>query len=148
MKHIEFSKILATATMIIFSTVLLFCLYIMMLLIMSGNSNVYDYAVLTGAMTVTGGLFGTTIKHYYSKAGLQNVAQIRKGTYREIMEVRLKYEEELLKLQNKYNVSKETIEEIDYDSPFKEMSESVLSHTSSKIDEVENINEQEPEINI
>lgn len=87
----------------------------------------------------------TTTKHYYSKSGLQNVTYIRNDVYEKILNVRLKFIEENIKLQKKYNVSQEEIEEIEINSPFVEISESFLSGTSVKLDEVQGLSEAEPE---
>ena len=144
-KKIEYSKILATASLLLFLCTLLYGYVVMTYLILSEAASLYDLAFFVTAITITGGVYMTTAKHYYSKSGLQNTAHIRNGVYEQIMKVRLQFIEENLKLQQKYNVSEMEISEIEMNSPFVEISDSFLSGTSMKLDEVQSLNEAEPE---
>ena len=144
-KKIEYSKILATASLLLFLCTLLYGYVVMTYLILSESASLYDLAFFVTAITITGGVYMTTAKHYYSKSGLQNTAHIRNGVYKQVMKVRLDYIEEVLKLQQKYNVSEMEISEIEMNSPFVEISDSFLSGTSMKLDEVQSLNEAEPE---
>lgn len=144
-KKIEYSKILATASLLLFLCTLIYGYVIMTYLIMGDTTTLFDLAFFGTAITITGGVFMTTTKHYYSKSGLQNTCYIRNNVYEQIMKVRLQYIEEVLKLQNKYNVTEMEISDIEANSPFVELSESFLSGTSMKLDEVQSLNEAEPE---
>ena len=144
-KKFEYSKILATASLLLFLCTLLYGYTVMTYLILSESASLYDLAFFVTAITITGGVYMTTAKHYYSKSGLQNTAHIRNNVYEQIMKVRLQFIEENLKLQQKYNVSEMEISEIEMNSPFVEISDSFLSGTSMKLDEVQNLNEAEPE---
>lgn len=145
MKKFEYSKILATFSMLLFLGTLIYGYVVMTHLILAESATIFDLAFFTSAITVTGGVFMTTAKHYYSKSGLQNTTCIRNGVYEQILKVRLQFIEEILKLQKKYNVSQDAINEIEMDSPFVEISESFLGGTTMKIDEVQSLNEAEPE---
>ena len=145
MKKTEYSKILATASMLLFICTLLYGYVVMTYLILSESASLYDLAFFVTAITITGGVYMTTAKHYYSKSGLQNTCHIRNGVYEQIMKVRLQYVEEVLKLQEKYNITEMEVSEIEADSPFVEISDSFLSGTSMKLDEVQSLNEAEPE---
>jgi hypothetical protein len=145
-KHIEYSKILASASLIIFLLTLTISLFSMIYIMINGDPSLIDATIFVTSISVTGSLYGVTVKHYYSKSGLQNVAQIRKDTYREVMKVRLDYDEEKLKLINKYNVDECTIDEIEANAPFKDMSDSVIGQMTDKLNEVDSVNEAEPEI--
>ena len=145
MKKFEYSKILATFSMLLFLGTLIYGYVVMTHLILAESDTIFDLAFFTSAITVTGGVFMTTAKHYYSKSGLQNTTCIRNGVYEQILKVRLQFIEEILKLQKKYNVSQDAINEIEMDSPFVEISESFLGGTTMKIDEVQSLNEAEPE---
>ena len=144
-KKIEYSKILATASLLLFLCTLLYGYVVMTYLILSESASLYDLAFFVTAITITGGVYMTTAKHYYSKSGLQNTAHIRNGVYEQIMKVRLQFIEENLKLQQNYSVSEMEISEIEINSPFVEISDSFLSGTSMKLDEVQALNESEPE---
>ena len=144
-KKIEYSKILATFSMLLFLCTLIYGYVVMTHLIMNESATIFDLTFFVSAITITGGVFMTTAKHYYSKSGLQNTTYIRNGVYEQILKVRLQFIEENLKLQKKYNVSQDEINEIEMESPFVEISESFLGGTTMKIDEVQSLNEAEPE---
>lgn len=144
-KKIEYSKILATASLLLFICTLFYGYAIMTYLVVSNTTSLFDIAFFGTAITITGGVFMTTAKHYYSKSGLQNTCHIRNGVYDQIMKVRLRYIEEVLKLKVKYGVTDIDINTIEIDSPFVEISNSFLNNTSIKLDEVQTINESEPE---
>lgn len=144
-KKIEYSKIISTASLLLFLCTLIYGNAIMTYLILNSIATLFDLTFFITAITITGAVFMTTAKHYYSKSGLQNTCHIRNGVYKQIMKVRLQYIEEVLKLQEKYDVSEEEISEIEMNSPFVELSDSFLSGTSMKLDEVQNLNESEPE---
>ena len=145
MKKIEYSKILATSSLLLFLCTLIYGYVIMTYLILSGTATLFDLAFFGTAITITGGVYMTTAKHYYSKSGLQNTCYIRNSVYEQIMKVRLQYVEEVLKLQEKYNITETEISDIEISSPFVEISESFLGGTSMKLDEVQSLNEAEPE---
>lgn len=142
---IEYSKILATVSLLLFVCTLIYGYITMTYLILNNNTTLFDLAFFGTAITITGSVFMTTTKHYYSKAGLQNTCHIRNNSYGQIMNVRLQYIEEVLKLKEKYNVTDNEIDEIENDSPFVELSDSFLNGTSLKLDEVQTLNESEPE---
>ena len=144
-KKIEYSKILATASLLLFICTLVYGYAVMTYLIVNNTATLFDLAFFGTAITITGGVFMTTAKHYYSKSGLQNTCHIRNGVYEQIMKVRLQYMEEVLKLREKYNVTEMEIDEVELNSPFVEISDSFLSGTSMKLDEVQSLNEAEPE---
>lgn len=144
-RRFEYSKILAMASLLLFLCSLIYGYVIMTYLILSDTATLFDLAFFGTAITITGGVFMTTTKHYYSKSGLQNTCHIRNGVYKQIMKVRLNYIEEVLKLQKKYNVTEMEIDEIETTSPFLQISESFLSGTSMKLDEVQTLNEAEPD---
>lgn len=145
MKKIEYSKILATVSMLLFVCTLIYGYVVMTNLIIHETATLFDLTFFVSAITITGGVFMTTAKHYYSKSGLQNTTHIRNGVYEQILKVRLQFIEENLKLQQKYNVSQDEINEIEMESPFVDISESFLGGTTMKIDEVQSIHESEPE---
>lgn len=141
--HIEFSKIIATLSMIIFATTLLTCLGVMFYLIIVGQVGYTDFAVLTAAITVTGTVYAATAKFYYQKSGLQNCIQIKKSFYGDVMDIRVKYAERMLKLEQKYHKSSFEMEQ---DSPFVQMSEDAMNSIIGNIEENENINTREIEV--
>lgn len=142
----SFSKLIAIVNIVLFIFTLITSFGIMIYLSINNLGETVDYALCISAIGVVAGLLGLTMRSYYSKAGLENVAQIRKSVYREVMDVRLEYDQKVLELRQQYGVSQEEIDEIEDNGPFKEMSENVLGQTTNKLDEVDTLNEAEPEV--
>ena len=136
-KHIEYSKILATASLIIFIVTLLASLGFMGYLMLYTDVTLIDTAIFATSISVTGSIYALTAKHYYNKAMMQNCANIRKGVYSEILNCRLSYNKEMIKLQNSYELTNEDIQDIDMENPFNEMSETALGRIGNKLDEVD-----------
>ena len=135
-KKIEYSKILATVSMLLFLCTLIYGYVVMTHLIMNDSATLFDLTFFVSAITITGSVFMTTVKHYYSKSGLQNTTYIRNSVYEQILKVRLEFIEENLKLQRKYNITQDEIDEIEMESPFVQLSESFLGGTEMKVEEV------------
>lgn len=140
----EYSKILPTVSMILFVVTLIVGFIAMFYLIINNIETLYDLAFFVSAITITGGIWSMTNKCYYSKTGLQNVASIRKSTYEEVMKVRLNYIEEVLKMRDKYNIDDSDISDIENSSPFQELSDSVLSSITSKLDDADEQSSSDP----
>ena len=60
------------------------------------------------------------------------------------MKVRLNYIEEVLKMRDKYNIDDSDISDIENSSPFQELSDSVLSSITSKLDDADEQNSSDP----
>lgn len=136
-KHVEYSKILATASLIIFLITLLSSLVFMGYLMLCTDVSLIDTAIFVTSISVTGSIYALTSKHYYNKSMMQNCANIRKGVYSEILNCRLSYNKEMLKLQNSYELEKDYIRDIDIENPFNEMSETALGRINHKLDETD-----------
>lgn len=128
----EYSKLISWISLIIFIATLLFGFILMTYLIVSGSSNIYDFAIITTALSVTGGLFASTSKHYYQKAGLENTTKIRKSFYEEAMKIRLDYDDKILDIMEKHSVDKYKIDEIENEAKFRPWSDNILDNMDSK----------------
>lgn len=133
-KKVTWSKgsVLCTATIFISVVALVFWLYI------SGNiQNMYDVTLLATLVSVSGAIFGSNLVWYSKKAGSENQYKLRMHMYEEAARVRLEFNEGMLKLQQKYDVSKEDLEMIDLDGDTDEFMDSALSNASAELDEAQ-----------
>lgn len=145
-KKIEYSKILATSSLLIFLITLFSSIGFVVYLMLFAEVTLIDTAIFATALTITGGIYGMTARHYYNKAGLENCSNIRKGVYAEILKNRLEYNKEMIKLKNKYELSDDDISEIELDNPFVSMSDEALGRINNKIDESDETNSTDVEI--
>ena len=94
---IQFSKML---------TILSFMMFVWTLY--SGFSasfnQLYDISVYVTAITVSGGIFGVCLKSYMSKSKAENIYKVQKTMYEDIMDIKLYYNEEMMKLIQKYTI--------------------------------------------
>ena len=103
-KKVTWSKGMLLCSTLIFIAViaLVFWLYI------SGNiQNMYDVTLLATVVTVTGGIFGSNLVWYSKKAGSENQYKLRMGMYEESAKVRLDYNEKMMQMKRKYDMSED-----------------------------------------
>lgn len=133
-KKVTWSKgMLLCSTLIFISVIgLVFWLYI------SGNiQNMYDVTLLATVVTVTGGIFGSNLVWYSKKAGSENQYKLRMGMYEESAKVRLDYNERMMQMKMKYNMTEDDIIEIDSTGDMDEFMDSALSNTTAGLDEAQ-----------
>ena len=133
-KKITWSKGMLLCIAIIFISVigLVFWLYI------SGSiQNMYDVTLLCTVVTVTGGIFGSTLVWYSKKAGSENQYKLRMGMYEESARVRLDYNKKMMQMKKKYDMSEDDIIEIDSSGDMDEFMDSAQSSITSGLDEAQ-----------
>lgn len=126
------SKIYVMVTGIIFLFVLFFVMY---LYLSNKIDNTFDTAAIVTMITVTGGIFGSTLVWYSKKAASENHYKLRMALYRDASVTRLNFNEAMLKLKKEYDVTDEDIEAIENQGDMDEMMDSALS---SVIDDLNN----------
>lgn len=108
----QYSKLLPILTGLFFGVTLGFS-------ILEGLS-VTDYGggstIFVTALTVSGGVFGSSIIWYMKKAQVENVFKVKSTLYKTISEEQIRYAEEMLRLQEEYKVSQDKIRSLDMDS--------------------------------
>lgn len=131
-KKFSYSKMLVFVTGFIFILVLAFVFY----LYTSANidSNI-DVTVLVTCVTVTGTIFASNLCWYSKKAAGENNYKLRMSLYRDSSEVRLHYNECMMKLMKQYDMSEDDIDKINSDSDMDEMMDSALNDTVNNLDE-------------
>lgn len=134
-KKVTWSKGALLVTGLIFIAVvgLVFWLYI------SGNiQNMYDVTLLVSLISVSGAIFGSNLVWYSKKAGGENQYKLRMSLFEDSARVRLEYNERMMVLKKKYQMSDEDVSDIDYSGDMDEFMDSALSSASTKLDEVQN----------
>lgn len=131
-KKITWSKGALLVSGLIFVAVLALVFY----LYISGNiQNAYDVSLLVTSVTVSGAIFGSNLCWYSKKAGSENQYKLKMSLYEDSARVRLNFNEKMLQLSQKYNVSKEELYEIDQSGDMDDFMQSALSDASNKLDE-------------
>lgn len=138
---VQFSKILTILSFMMFVWTL-YCGF------SASFNQLYDISVYVTAITVSGGIFGVCLKSYMSKSKAENIYKVQKTMYEDIMDIKLYYNEEMMKLIQKYNLNQEDINMADntsyidngVDNIIGDMQESINNHLydTKTEDDIEN----------
>lgn len=138
---VQFSKILTILSFIMFVWTL-YCGF------SASFNQLYDISVYVTAITVSGGIFGVCLKSYMSKSKAENIYKVQKTMYEDIMNIKLYYNEEMMKLIQKYNLNQEDVNMADntsyidngVDNIIGDMQESINNHLydTKTEDDIEN----------
>lgn len=138
---VQFSKILTILSFMMFIWTL-YCGF------SASFNQLYDISVYVTAITVSGGIFGVCLKSYMSKSKAENIYKVQKTMYEDIMDIKLYYNEEMMKLIQKYNLNQEDINMADntsyidngVDNIVGDMQESINNHLydTKTEDDIEN----------
>lgn len=109
MKRFQFSKLLPLLTGIIFFVVVYSTFHI-------DYSSVVDTAVYCTALTISGGIFGTTIVWYLKKSQAENTYKIKVGLYQEVNKQQILYSKAMCMLKDKYKLTDEDVAELESSS--------------------------------
>lgn len=131
MKKFQFSKLLPLLTGIIFLVSIYSSFHI-------DYSSVMDTAVYCTALTISGGIFGTTIVWYLKKSQVENIYKIKMGLYQEVSKQQLTYNEKMYKLKKEYALTDMDTIEID-NSTLEEMKSEELNGLRNYVED--NMNE-------
>ena len=131
-KKLTYSKLIVLITAIIFIVCLLLSFYAFLT---STVDNAIDTTVLVTSITVSGGIFGSNLCWYSKKAAGENNYKLRMALYKDSTETRLKYNEEMMKIMKKYDISEEDIEKINDSTDIDDMMDNALNDTVSNLDE-------------
>lgn len=127
-KKFEFSKVIVVLVNAIFMCVLYYCLK-------QDYSSILDASVFLSAITSSGAIALTTDVWYMKKSQAEHVSGISSYTYGDIMDIRLHYNEEMMKLKKKYNMTDYDVSKIETESPMDDISEDALNRTEQKLNE-------------
>ena len=94
---------------------------------MTNFEQVYDTTVYVTAITISGGIFGVCLKAYMSKSKAENIYKIQKTMYEDIMNIKLKYNEGMMQLQQRYNLTQDDIDMNEAVSPLNDGVDNILN---------------------
>ena len=138
-KKMQYSKLLPIFTGIIFVCCLLRAFTV-------DFSNYVDLTVYATSITVSGGIFGSTVIWYMKKAQVENNVKLKIELYKVAFQEQLKYKEQMLIIKNKYMLSEEEFMDMENDSPIMNLDGTIFSSIEETIDVSQNDAESAIEI--
>lgn len=93
-----------------------------------------DSAIFCACIVAVSGILGAIVTKYLNNSNSENIPRIQLELFKKSMNIRLQYNEKMLKLQNKYGVTSEEVHEIENDSHMDDVSESILNQAISELD--------------
>ena len=85
-------------------------------------------------MTVSGGIFGATLKHYLNKSQAENVYKLKLGLYKDASREHYKYNERMLELKHRYGLVRTMDDDLD-DIILSSFENSALSDAETTLDD-------------
>jgi len=130
-KNVTFSKILVVVTGSLFIIAGGFAMF----MYLSGRiENAFDTTAMVTMITVSGTIFASNLCWYSKKSASENHYKLRMSLYKESADIRLQFNESMLKLQKEYNVTQDDIDMIETQSDADEMMQSALDSVISDLD--------------
>lgn len=127
----QYSKILPILTGILFGVTLIVSILV--------GAQITDYnggsTIFVTALTVSGGVFGSSIIWYMKKAQVENVFKVKSTLYKTISREQINYAEEMLRLQEEYKISKDEIRTLDLDSQLDDLKMSAIMDMTGSLDQ-------------
>ena len=129
------SKKLRTSKIILWLFIVLFIYVIYKGVNYDFSSVTYmDSAIFCACIVAVSGILGAIVTKYLNNSNSENIPRIQLELFKKSMNIRLQYNEKMLKLQNKYGVTSEDVHEIENDSHMDDVSESILNQAISELD--------------
>lgn len=130
-KRITWSKLIVVFTGAMF---LLSVGFVMYMYIAGKIDTAYDTTAIVTCVTVSGTIFGSNLCWYSKKAASENHYKLRMGLYTDSAQIRLQFNEEMMKLKQKYNMTDEDIAEIDDSGDIDDMMNGAIQDVISDLD--------------
>ena len=105
-----------------------------------------DTAIFCACIASVGGIVGAIITKYYNNSNAENIPKIQLELYEKSMNIRLRYNEEMMKLKNKYEMTSDDVNEIESESNMDEVTEGILNSAISELDEKSSKSHEDVEI--
>ncbi len=129
-KKVTFSKAIPIVTCAIFVITI-----VASIICVNLNQNVLDTTVMVTAISVTGAIFGSSLIWYFKKAGSENQYKLRMSMYEDVVNQRLYFTEEMLKLRIKYGASEEDIAMIDQEGEIDDLMDETFQNMNNKMNQ-------------
>lgn len=118
-----------------FSGIMFVSVVVLSLILMFFQKTILDTSVLITAITISGSIFGTNLCWYSKKATSENVYKLRMHMYHDTVQLRLYFNEEILKMKHQYGVGDEEIYDNDNRGEIDEMMEEALGSMKNRLDQ-------------
>ena len=139
-KKFTYSKIQVLITAIIFLSSVLFVAY----LYISGKiTDAFDTTAIVTIITVSGAIFGSNLCWYSKKAASENQYKLRMSLFADSAKVRLDYNEKMMILMKKYNMTQEDIDRINESGDSDDFMESSIQDVVTGLDTAKDIADSE-----
>ena len=123
---IQFSKFLTFGSLLLF-------IWSLLQGFTTDFTQVYDTTIYVTAITISGGIFGVCLKSYMSKSKAENIYKIQRTMYEDIMNIKLSYNESMMKLIKQYQLTQDDIDMNDNISPINDGVDDVLNDMKENI---------------
>ena len=130
-KKFTYSKATVFATGLIFISCVIFTI---VLYLSEKIGTVIDATAIVSLITVSGAIFGSNLCWYSKKAASENHYKLRMSLYADSAQVRLNYNEKMIQLMKKYNVSQDCINKINETGDADDMMDGSLRDVISDLD--------------
>ena len=139
-KKFTYSKIQVFITGVIFLSSILFVAY----LYISGKiTDAFDTTAIVTIITVSGAIFGSNLCWYSKKAASENQYKLRMSLFADSARVRLDYNEKMMLLMKKYNMTQEDIDRINESGDLDDFMESSIQDVVTGLDAAKDIADSE-----
>ena len=139
-KKFTYSKIQVFITGVIFLSSILFVAY----LYISGKiTDAFDTTSIVTMITVSGAIFGSNLCWYSKKAASENQYKLRMSLFADSAKVRLDYNEKMMVLMKKYNMSQADIDRINESGNSDDFMESSIQDVVTGLDAAKDIADSE-----
>lgn len=139
-KKFTYSKIQVFITGVIFLSSILFVAY----LYISGKiTDAFDATAIVAIITVSGAIFGSNLCWYSKKAASENQYKLRMSLFADSARVRLDYNEKMMLLMKKYNMTQEDIDRINESGDSDDFMESSIQDVVTGLDTAKDIADSE-----
>lgn len=129
------NKAFSTSKLCILTTGSIFiCIIIAVFILINYKQDMLDTAIYGTMITVSGTIFGSNLCWYSKKAASENHYKLRMSMYVDTVTQRLYFNEEMMKLKIKYNMSDEDIEAINGEGDIDELMDDSLQSVKDKLD--------------
>lgn len=93
-----------------------------------------DSAIFCACVVAVSGILGAIVTKYLNNSNSENVPRIQLNLYKESLNLRLRYNEKMMKLRNKYKITQDEVYEIENESHIDEVSDNILNNAISELD--------------
>ena len=139
-KKFTYSKIQVFITGVIFLSSILVVAY----LYISGKiTDAFDTTAIVTIITVSGAIFGSNLCWYSKKAASENQYKLRMSLFADSARVRLDYNEKMMLLMKKYNMTQEDIDRINESGDSDDFMESSIQDVVTGLDTAKDIADSE-----